>query len=399
MQGDVSNIKVKTEMNDDTFELYYTAAFEDKGITYYSERGGGIQNPNTRVYWYSSEEAAMLAVTRVVAAKQKMTRDHTALREESSHQESTAVHEEKPSIIDATKPAVNDDSSLSNMSIDESSSSTSPAPHAAMDLPALEVKDWMKGKSVRCKYFNTKTGCDRGSSCKYGHVQKPIGQKGLSYADPIKVGLVSERFILQKEGLTSSFDLFYTAAYFNPSENVIYYAEGGNSVGQSSQGIWWYADEDDAVSAVKRVVAVSHPNGSSAGTPKRVSASRCAMFASPDAMMRRLERTPSLNLQTVIQKIFPGALLRKDECWRVRHGDDGLVTVSFRPPKETATGAMVSMPLVHPTWRGGTVKENRWWYKEERTAKNAAFMRFLELCAEHGVLKDARHTLDGRALF
>ena len=39
------------------------------------------------------------------------------------------------------------------------------------------------------------------------------------------------------------------------------------------------------------------------------------------------------------------------------------------------------------------------WYKDERTAKNAAFMRFLELCVDSGYLKDTSHKLDGSPIF
>ena len=45
------------------------------------------------------------------------------------------------------------------------------------------------------------------------------------------------------------------------------------------------------------------------------------------------------------------------------------------------------------------MRDSAWWYKDERTAKNAAFMRFLELCVDRGYLKDTAHKLDGSPIF
>lgn len=383
------NYKLKTEMNDDTFELHHTAAFEDPSddTCYCSERGGGMENPVTGVWWYPSEYEAKLAVKRVVAAARKMSRD--ALPPPQGGKPSA---EEKPSVINATRPAVNDDSSLSNMSLDESSSA-SPAPHAATDLPALEVRDWIKGNSVRCRYFNSPTGCKRGRQCKYAHVQSPIGQRLLNDTHSgEEARRISDKFIHRKEALTPSFDLFYTAAYYDPNENLICYAERGSSIGQSPQGIWWYAGEDDAITAVKRVVAACSRSKAAATTTSPA----ITEVESNDTVMRRLSKVPNHNLQPVFQKAFPGVQLRK-ECWRFAYDDDGLVTVLFIPPREVLGKVRVSN--VRPTWKRGTVKDSKWWYKDERTARNAAFMRFLELCAESRVLKDARHALNGAVLF
>lgn len=124
MEGERSEgYEIKEEMNDDTFDLYYTAAYVDPSadFIYYSEQGEGAKlNPTTGVWWYDSEEAAKLAVKRVAAAAQKTRRDAAPMFEENEIiVEEEEEEEEKPAIIDASKPAVNDDSSLSNMSIDE----------------------------------------------------------------------------------------------------------------------------------------------------------------------------------------------------------------------------------------------------------------------------------------
>jgi len=389
--GPPYNYELKAEMNDDTFDLYYTAAFEDSShnTCYYSERGGGKENPMTGVWWYPSEDEAKLAVKRVVAAAQKMSRDAFLLPPPQGGKPSV---EEKPSVIDATRPAVGDDSSLSNMSLDESSSvSPTPHAHAATELPVLEVRDWIKGQSVRCKYFNSRTGCKRGRECNYAHVQSPIGQRLLNKTHSGEAAHVSDKFIHRKEALTPSFDLFYTAAYYNPNENWICYAEGGSNVGQSPQGIWWYRNEDDAAAAVKRAVAAC-------GRPMAATKTSAeAAEAEPsDSLMRRLSKVQNHNLQPIFQKVFPGILLRK-ECWRFTHRNDGLVTVLFIPPKEVQGKVYISN--VRPTWRRGTLEDKKWWYKDERTARNAAFMRFLELCAQNRILKDERHSLNGTALF
>lgn len=393
--------KIKTEMNDDTFTLYHTAAYVDpKGdFVYYSEQGeGGVLNPTTGVWWYDSEEAAKLAVRRVAAAAQKTRRDAAPMLDDN---EEMAEAEEKPAVIDATKPAVNDDSSLSNMSIsdgdngDETALTLPPPSKVVDDLPRLDSRDWVKGKSVRCKYFNAAKGCVRGQSCPFAHVQSTILPALLSDVDATKLAQVSTKHILQKEALTNSFDLYYTAAYLDPDENVIYYSQGGNSVGVNPQGIWWYSEEDDAVDAVKRVVVAKAPQRASkrnapAGSAKTNSSSSSSSL-SQNEVMRRLGKNP--NLQTLLKWIFPGVVLPRT-CWNIRHSTDGF-SVRFHPPRETKTG----IPTVDPNWRAGKMRDSVWWYKDERTAKNAAFMRFLELCVDRGYLKDTSHKLDGSPIF
>ena len=393
--------KIKTEMNDDTFTLYHTAAYVDpKGdFVYYSEQGeGGVLNPTTGVWWYDSEEAAKLAVRRVAAAAQKTRRDAAPMLDDD---EEMAEAEEKPAVIDATKPAVNDDSSLSHMSIsdgdngDETALTLPPPSKVVDDLPRLDSRDWVKGKSVRCKYFNAAKGCVRGQSCPFAHVQSPIPPALLSDVDANKVAQVSTKHVLQKEALTNSFDLYYTAAYLDPDENVIYYSQGGNSVGVNPQGIWWYSEEDDAVDAVKRVVVAKAPQRASkrnapAGSAKTKSSSSSSSL-SQNEVMRRLGKNP--NLQTLLARIFPGVVLPRT-CWKIRHSTDGF-SVCFLPPPETNTGIYT----VDPNWRTGTMQDSVRWYKDERTAKNAAFMRFLELCVDRGYLKDTTHKLNGSPIF
>ena len=392
--------KIKTELNDDTFTLYHTAAYVDpKGdFVYYSEQGGGgILNPTTGVWWYKSEEAAKLAVRRVAAAAQKTRRDAAPMLDDN---EEMAEAEEKPAVIDASKPAVNDDSSLSNMSIsdgdngDETALTPPPPSKVVDDLPRLDSRDWVKGKSVRCKYFNTAQGCARGQSCNFAHVQSPIPPALLSDVDATKVAQVSTKHILQKEALTNSFDLYYTAAYLDPDENVIYYSQGGNSVGVNSQGIWWYSEEEDAVDAVKRVVVAKAPQRASKRNAPAGSANTNISSGSSlcqNEVMRRLSTTP--DLQALLKWIFPGVKLPRT-CWQIRHSTDGF-SIRFLPPRETKTG----ISIVGPNWRTGKMRDSAWWYKDERTAKHAAFMRFLELCVDRGYLKDTAHKLDGSPIF
>ena len=390
--------KMKTEMNDDTFTFYYTAAYVDPSdnFVYYSEQGGTL-NPTTGVWWYDSEEAAKLAVRKVVAAAQKTKRDAAPVFEENK---GMGEEEEKPAIIDASKPAVNDDSSLSNMSIDEEDDSDPalglrPPSKVVDELPLLDSCDWVKGKSVRCKYFNTTKGCNRVKSCDFAHVQSPIYPASLAKADATKFAQFSTDYIHQKEALTKGFELYYTAAYLDPDENIIYYSQGGNAVGVNAQGIWWYSEEEDAIDAVKRVVvaAASQRASKKASAATVTSSSRSNSSLSQNEVMRRLGNVPNHNLQPVLQKIFRSVRLRR-ECWRIRHSADGF-SVRFLPPRETKT----NISVVHPNWRAGKTRDGVWWYRDERTAKNAAFMRFLELCADRGYLKDTAHKLDGTALF
>ena len=405
MEGEKSEgYEIKEEMNDDTFDLYYTAAYVDPSadFIYYSEQGEGAKlNPTTGVWWYESEEAAKLAVKRVAAAAQKTRRDAAPMFEENE----VMVEEEleKPAIIDASKPAVHDDSSLSNMSIDEEDDepcqAQPPSSKVVDELPILDSRDWILGKSVRCRYFNTAKGCGR-KSCNFAHVQSPISPTLLANVDATKVGQVSREYIHQKEALTNSFDLFYTAAYLDPDENVIYYSQGGNAVGVNTQGIWWYSEEEDAIDAAKRVVVAAAPqraSRSASGGAERTS-TRSKTPLSQNEVMRRLGNVPSHNLQSVLQKMFPHMSLQlRRECWVVTK-EGRRTAVLFRPPREIIP-KVKGISTVHPNWKGGTLIGKRWWYKDEKTAKNAAFMRFLELCVEKGVLQDVAHSLDGSSLF
>ena len=73
--------KIKADMSDDTFDIWYTAAYVDPSddFIYYAEQGEGAKlNPTTGVWWYGSLEAAKLAVKRVVAAAQNSRRDAAA---------------------------------------------------------------------------------------------------------------------------------------------------------------------------------------------------------------------------------------------------------------------------------------------------------------------------------
>ena len=73
--------KIKEDLSGETFDIYYTAAYVDPSddFIYYAEQGEGARlNPTTGVWWYESEEAAKVAVKRVVAAAQKSRRDTAA---------------------------------------------------------------------------------------------------------------------------------------------------------------------------------------------------------------------------------------------------------------------------------------------------------------------------------
>ena len=194
--------------------------------------------------------------------------------------------------------------------------------------------------------------------------------------------------------------MFYTAAYLDPDENVIYYSQGGNAVGVNTQGIWWYSEEEDAIDAAKRVVVAAAPqraSRSASGGAERTS-TRSKTPLSQNEVMRRLGNVPSHNLQSVLQKMFPHMSLQlRRECWVVTK-EGRRTAVLFRPPREIIP-KVKGISTVHPNWKGGTLIGKRWWYKDEKTAKNAAFMRFLELCVEKGVLQDVAHSLDGSSLF
>ena len=101
------------------------------------------------------------------------------------------------------------------------------------------------------------------------------------------------------------------------------------------------------------------------------------------------------DLQAIFKYIFPGKLLKRD-CWDFifNYDYEYCVSVRFYPPK-----GCLHHSVIHPTWKEGVVREMVRWYKDERTAKNAAFMRFLQACVDGGILKDLRHLNNGRELF
>jgi hypothetical protein len=101
----------------------------------------------------------------------------------------------------------------------------------------------------------------RGRQCNYDHVQEPLGQalhkptqnmdlgrqfqlvpkaKGPEFTDHLQ-------FIKGEGG-------WLTAGYRNSEMNEFFYAENSKSGVRSTQGIWWYKNENAASSALQRVM-------------------------------------------------------------------------------------------------------------------------------------------------
>ena len=293
-------------------------------------------------------------------------------------------------------------------------------------LPRLTKIEWMEGNAKRCHQFNLSRGCRDGVACKFMHVQDPIGIiLDESNFEPSELThFVKDLYISVKIEKAPNGKQWYTAAYRRPRDNIIYYAERGKNAQISSQGIYWYASEKDAKLAVKKVVFVAEQKRSGSYSNQNAKLDSNMQKRLPQKSqnepfhkryrydeggnttfnnqrqqqsyfgqeLKKLMEVP--NLQLVYNKIFPRTQLKK-KYWSKeikRVGGFDLFTVVFECPDQNGTE-------YRPAENTGVLLEGKWWYKDEKTAKAVTFLWFFMRLSEMRIIKDIRHTHDGRELF
>lgn len=139
----------------------------------------------------------------------------------------------------------------------------------SVHLPVLESRDWLvdaKCAPYLCREWESYQSCPRGASCWFIHCQSSWGSKleriwermdshSLSIDQfEFKARLVTRSYIVQGRTL-------WIAGYKNVGAKKkfqeVYYAEGGPAQKQRQQDISFYASEEAAIAALKKVVAVS----------------------------------------------------------------------------------------------------------------------------------------------
>ena len=295
---------------DNDGRMFCTAAYWDpkENIIYNAERGRSVGQSSQGIYWYSSEDDAKDALKRVVMfSRNKLSggnatvdggkrlsppmMDAASRASFSSRFEpagaskagdkrlSPPTHEEGSrasfsSRFEAAGASAADSKSLpppmqdvaplaSFSSRFEGAGNTAPAPRQLDNpqaLPLVDRIDWVASPTRnRCRFFNTAKGCNFGEQCNHLHVRSSIGSAldDVSPRSQFRDVDFRQQYVTFQEQRNQSGRWFYTAAYWDPKENIIYYAERGRSLGQNAQGIYWYMSKADAEEALKRVVVFS----------------------------------------------------------------------------------------------------------------------------------------------
>lgn len=291
------------------------------------------------------------------------------------------------------------------------------------DLPIISPIDWIEGKGVRCAYFNKPSGCEYGAKCFRAHVNGPLGSllDASEWHDSMVIEENGAGWSVNNVHVKSATDsrgkIWFTAAFLDPSVNIIHYAERGSFAQQSSQGIYWYPTGDAAIIALKRVVIISQrANNNSSHQLSNFAGQVTSGIYGPAHQVAQTEhrseghfgfdhdhhydalfkRTLGADLQSIYVKIFPGNELRK-RVWEIYRDKSGLlVSAVFKSPATQENGATYPSAAVP----AATLKDGRWWYDDDKAAKAGAFLNFLISAAGRGLItKDFKSTPDGKRLF
>ena len=211
-------------------------------------------------------------------------------------------------------------------------------------LPMLSSADWMKGEQQRC--VHQKRSCPMGRQCPLAHVNPPLGlilQRHAALSSDHAVMLTNNESFQQgnihlKTATDVSGTTWYTAAYLDPAANVIYYAEHGTGAKRSEQGIFWYAEEGQAVLAVKRVLLVAL-QGEADLSPTQQPA---AVLPLPPGQVQQLHLHAGYHQMT-----FP----QGDSSMALATAQQHLIPPPLpRPPKPALTQGMMqnTVPMVPP---------------------------------------------------
>lgn len=283
---------------------------------------------------------------------------------------------------------------------------------AIMALPALDY--WFHEGEKRCSHFNRPGGCRFGKGCRYLHVSPRMGHALDDTAMHISDVDFRRDCVTTRQLPNDSGKWFYTAAYRDPrAENIVFEAQRGHTVGQNTQGIYWYNSEDDAEDALKKVVMVARTTNDKFGQTKR---SRDIVYArdseielepyepkekrarheedaaSPPASKNLFFRLLHSNLSQVFVQITGNHLRRTD--WTIRK-NGSLVTASFISPWSRDCGARYYSTEI----KGGQGFDGAWWHTDEKRAKASAFESYIKSCIRQGVVnKDCTMTNEGKRI-
>lgn len=277
-------------------------------------------------------------------------------------------------------------------------------------LPRLRNQDWMaQPGQKRCHWFNKLVGCRYGRRCRNLHVRSPVSHQ-LNENDRLRKNELDLENVYWERALDAHGRSWVTAAHLDPDDNTICYVEGGPTSCQSSQGIYWYPNDSDALTALWGAVlawqCASNKQGSSSDAcgphaSTRQSAESHYQAERPRKRARADEEDCSTVSADPLHDMFElllaspnystahgqitGMPLRKNNwlCWE----KDGSVTAQFTSPSSQLGG-------IHKAAQsfGGFCDHGAWWHKDEKSAKASAFLSFLELAAREGlVTSDLRH--------
>ena len=128
-------------------------------------------------------------------------------------------------------------------------------------LPVLPSVDWIPGMQQRCS--RQAKDCPMGPKCPNAHVNAPLGlitehHPDLASDDCVMMkAAINPQHVHTKQAVDAAGKIWWTAAYVDPVTRVVYYAERGTGGMKSKQGIYWYAEEEQATLSVKRVMLIA----------------------------------------------------------------------------------------------------------------------------------------------
>jgi len=130
-------------------------------------------------------------------------------------------------------------------------------PGENMSLPTDLDSLWLVPKDRICVYFNSRTGCRRGHSCRWWHILRPTESFIRAYSGPPSRSTHIKTLLTIKEGKDAAGREWFTSGFKDAQTREAIYAVGGPGH-MSKEGVWWYESRDAAETALRTVFAAVH---------------------------------------------------------------------------------------------------------------------------------------------
>ena len=187
----------------------------------------------------------------------------------STEKTAVSAHTPEPSGLNDSKPSSDQGIVVKKRKEPEKSTAmsdtvvtASPKKCSRPSLPSSVRKGWLLETSKVCFSFRDSGRCRFGGRCKFWHSYTPMN-KLESYVRPtFRPGCSvchpsNQRHLRVCSRTDSHGNMMYTAGFKNVETREIFYAERGRLGSLSTEGVWWYRSEKDALAALDHVIIVA----------------------------------------------------------------------------------------------------------------------------------------------